>query len=69
MLSRVSCHHADYFKEFINKWMDANIRTWGVGGNDLCSHFILTERCEKNEKRLYVKQITIIFFFYLRLTK
>lgn len=49
--------------------MDANIRTCGVGGNDLCSHFILTERCEKNEKRLYVKQITTFFFFLLETYK
>lgn len=42
--------------------MDANIWTWCVGGNNLPSHFILTEKCEKNEKRLYVKQITTIFF-------
>lgn len=68
MFQCASYHHTDYFKGFINECMDANIWTWGVGGNNLPSHFVLTEKCEKNEKRLYVKQITTIFF-YLRLTR
>lgn len=68
MFQCASYHHTDYFKEFINECMDANIWTWGVGGNNLPSHFVLTEKMWKEQEKTLCKTDNH-HFFYLRLTR